>query len=104
MNVAGTEIEGAPEAERELLRVAERLFWWESPARALADRRRFTAQVMNLGSWSDICTVQKYWGEGVFDDVLEHAPAGVWTTRRWNYWHVRRGRMPVPPIPRRFGP
>jgi hypothetical protein len=86
----------------DLIRVAGRLFWWESPEQALTNRLRFVAQVMNLGSWSDIKSVQQVMGESAFEEVLNQPPSGVFTPRRWNYWHLRLRKLPVPNLPRRF--
>jgi len=57
---------------------------------------------MNLGTLEDIRTIEKYWGKQVFVEVLDNPPAGVFTARRWNYWHVRLDRCPAPSLPRRF--
>lgn len=89
-------------ADPELVRVARRLFWWESPAQSLANPLRFTAQVMALGTWNDISLVKARLGETAFALVLDRPRPGVFTQRRWNYWHVRLHRFPVPPLPRRF--
>ncbi len=85
----------------DLFRVAGRLLWWISPDEALKDPMRLVAQVMSLGSWNDVETVERIWGEEVFRAVMDDAPPGLFTARRWNYWHVRLGRLPAPPLPRR---
>jgi hypothetical protein len=82
--------------------VARRLVWWETPQAALQDRTRFIAQVMALGTDRDVETISALFGETIFDEVLDQPPAGLFTARRWNYWHVRRRRQPTPPLPRRF--
>jgi hypothetical protein len=87
---------------RELAAVAERLFWWMSPADALRDEIRFVAQVMALGTDRDVARVEERLGGAVFECVLDHPPTGLFTPRRWNYWHVRQHRTPVPPLPQRF--
>lgn len=60
----------------ELYRVARRLVWWRPPEEALHDRIRFAAQVMNLGTWRDIQTLSRSWGEGVFANVGNACPFG----------------------------
>ena len=89
-------------ADPELAGVARRLFWWESPEQSLADPLRFSAQVMAIGTWNDIRVVQAKLGESAFARVSDKATPGLFTARRWNYWHVRFQRFPVPPLPRRF--
>ena len=98
----GLELEGAGDPDLE--RVAARLFWWLTPRQALGDRHRFVAQVMALGTDRDVAEVERRCGSGAFDAVLDHPPPGVFSARSWNYWHVRRGRRPAPPLPRRFTP
>ncbi len=90
--------EGAERAALES--IAEKLFWWKSPAQALAYPQRFLAQVMTLGTWRDVQTVQRVLGREAFRAVLADAPPGVFDVRSWNYWHVVFG-LPVPPLPTR---
>lgn len=89
---------GVGEAQR-LETVARRLVWWLPVSTALSDPHRLVAQVMNLGSWSDIQTVRSVFGDQAFEAVLDDPPAGLFTARRWNYWHVRLRRLPAPPRP-----
>ena len=85
-----------------LIKVARRLIWWQSPEQALKNGPRFLAQVMSIGTWSDIKLVGQLLGESAFEEVINHAPAGVFSPRRWNYWHVRLGKGPAPRLPKRF--
>jgi len=86
----------------DLIRVARRLVWWESPEQALTNKQRFLAQVMNIGTWTDIKLVEQVVGESAFEAVLTEPPPGVFTARRWNYWHVRLGKHALPDLPKRF--
>ena len=45
----------------DLEQVAKRLFWWKSPAEALADQRRFLAQVMTYGTVEDLSATLRHW-------------------------------------------
>jgi hypothetical protein len=91
-------------ADRDLVQVAERLFWWQTPQQALADPLRFVAQVMALGTDRDVAVAERRFGTEAFDAVLDQPPPGLFTPRRWNYWHVRQHRSPVPALPTRFLP
>lgn len=88
----------------ELVPVARRLIWWQPPAAGLHDLPRLVAQVMNLGTLADIRAVERALGEQAFGQVLDHPPPGVFTARRWNYWHVRLNRLPARALPARFEP
>jgi hypothetical protein len=93
---------GATAKDRILTEIAERLFWWIPPQNALEDQARFVAQVMALGTDRDVKSVEARLGSEVFDRILDNPPPGLFSLRRWNYWHVRQHRNPVPPLPRRF--
>lgn len=93
---------GAIAKNRTVLEVAERLVWWMPPQNALEDPLRFVAQVMALGTDQDVKSVEDQLGSDVFDRVLDHPPAGLFSPRRWNYWQVRQHRTPAPSLPQRF--
>jgi hypothetical protein len=88
--------------DRILTEIAGRLFWWMPAQDALKDPNRFVAQVMAMGTDRDVKGVEAQLGAEVFDRVLDHPPAGLFSPRRWNYWHVRQRRSPVPALPQRF--
>ena len=81
--------------------VASRLFWWKTPAEALADPTRFLAQVMTYGSIEDLSVVERLFPESSFREVLSNPPAGVFDPRSWAYWHVRFGLRVPAELPRR---
>ena len=85
----------------DLEQVASRLFWWKTPAEALADPDRFLAQVMTYGTLEDLMVVQHYFSESAFRGVLANPPAGVFDPRSWNYWHIRFGLEPPAELPKR---
>src|ERR1035437_8884935 len=84
-----------------LKRVARELFWWQAPEVALANPRRFLAQVMTLGTWQEVQLVKEAFGWDAYKDALLNAPAGVFDGRSWAYW---RGGFCAPGggIARRF--
>ena len=87
----------------ELLRVAKKVVWYDSPEETVSDWRTFLTHVMVYGSPSDVATVERYVPSEEFRRVLENAPAGIFTKDVWRRWHERFG-MPVPPLPRRRFP
>ncbi len=83
--------------------LAQRYVWWASVAWALDHPHRFYASVMNLGSWDDILLLLGAVDEDTLRDVLLSAPPGVFSQRSWDFWHVKLGVSPIPPLPvRRF--
>jgi hypothetical protein len=90
------------EEQLALRQIAEKVFWWKQPEEALANVPRFLAQVMTIGTWSDVQAVIAIFGKDTLREVLASPPAGVFDARSWSYWHVVFG-LPVPPLPaRRF--
>ena len=89
------------DAKQPLRGIAERLMWWQPPARSLEQTRRFIVQVMVLGTWEDVKATQQVYGEGAFREALRDAPPGIFDVRSWSYWHHVFGMLPVPALPRR---
>jgi hypothetical protein len=81
--------------------VARRVFWWKSPAEALADPSRFLAQVMVYGTVEDLVVARRHFSPESFRRVLEEPPAGVFDPRSWTYWHVVFGLATPEELPRR---
>jgi hypothetical protein len=87
----------------ELLRVARKVVWYDTPERTLADLTTFLSHLMVYGSSTDVAVTSRYVRAEEFRKVLENAPAGVFTQEAWQKWHEDLG-MPVPPLPRRHFP
>jgi hypothetical protein len=88
---------------RSLEEVARRLVWWRAPEEALADPRRFVAQVMVYGTAEDVMATQARFGESDFRAVLADPPPGLFDRRSWAYWHAVLGLgQPTTPPPARF--
>ena len=88
-------------ANPDLLSLAPRIIWFESPERALTDPVRFLACLMTYGTLDDIAVARRYFTLEDFREALENAPPGIIDQRSWAYWHAMTGRYPPPPMPRR---
>ncbi|WP_159991315.1 hypothetical protein [Pelistega ratti] len=83
--------------------------WWQTPDEAVKNPYRVIAQVMELGTAEDTQLLYKSVGKGVFKDVLDHAIAGWFTPKSWNFWHIicrtdeeqQQNIFNVPPLPKR---
>jgi len=91
------------DAER-LVSIARRVCWWRSADATLENTPLFLCQVMEFGTWADICFVLDHHGKVVFREALRSAPPGLFDNRSWHYWHHRLHLLPVPPPPRRTIP
>ncbi len=80
----------------ELLAVAERVVWFKTPAEALAEPIHFLAHVMTYGTVEDLRALEGFVGQREFEEVLEHAPPGVFDARSWAYWNLKCCRAPAP--------
>ena len=87
----------------ELIRVARKVVWFDSPEESLADLPTFLTHVMVYGTPADVAVVERFVPAGEFKRVLENAPAGMFRMDQWQHWHERFG-MQVPPLPRRRFP
>ena len=88
-------------ASTELEGIAGRLFWWKSAQEALADRKRFLAQVMVYGTAEDVVAVRRSFSDAELREVLADAPAGLFDPRSWAYWHLVLGLEAPSELPRR---
>jgi hypothetical protein len=59
---------------------------------------------MSHATPEDMRVIRRYVSDEDFREALDHAPPGIIDPRSWNYWHLKLGRYPPPPLPRReFG-
>jgi len=85
----------------DLLAVAPRVVWFETPEKALADPIRFMAYVMTYGTPQDVAVVRQYVDDDGFQEAIENAPAGIMDERSWAYWNAMAGHYPATPMPTR---
>lgn len=90
-------------ANRELLRVARRVVWFDTAENTLADPVRFLAHVMVFGTIEDLQALHGMVGKDMCQEALERAPPGIFDARSWAYWNLVCGRQPAPPLPARTG-
>lgn len=86
-------------ASPDLLRIAQRVVWFEPPDRAMADPIRFLAYAMTYGTADDIAILKHHVGDDGFREAIEKAPPGILDERSWAYWNALAGRYPPPPLP-----
>ena len=85
----------------ELEEVARRTVWFQSPAEALGDPVHFIAHVLTYGTHADVKVLRRSVSDEELREALDRAPAGVFDPRSWTYWHLKMGRYPPPPLPKR---
>jgi len=88
-------------AQKQLDPLAKKYVWWEKPQWAYEHPTVFLGNVMNQGTWDDITMVRQLIGDRVLKQALIEAPPGYYSYRSWDYWHLKFGITPIPPLPRR---
>jgi hypothetical protein len=84
--------------------LARRIIWFEPPEKALSDPIRFVAYALERTTIEDMTIIQHYLSDDDLREVIVNAPPGIMTERSWNYWNIKIGRYPVPPlVERKFG-
>ena len=63
-------------------------------------RRRVPAQVMNIGTWDDLCRLVELFSEQELEEVLKGAEPGEFSRRSWSFRHCRLSGD-IPPMPER---
>ena len=87
--------------DSDLLTVAKRVVWFESPEETLRDTTLFLNHVMTHGGVRDVLTVREHFDDQALRHALREACPGVFDPRSWAYWHTVLGMTPVPELPTR---
>lgn len=85
----------------DLEKLAQRYVWWEKPEWAYEHPTVFLANLMNIGTWDDILLARKILGDYILKQALLEAPPGYFSYRSWDFWHLKFGMTPIPPLPKR---
>ena len=88
-------------ATDEILRVAERVIWFEPARAAIADPIRFLAYLMRYGTAAEVEAVSRHVDGAEWREAIENAPAGIIDARSWAYWNIMAGFDPALPLPAR---
>jgi hypothetical protein len=85
----------------EVHELARRYVWWKTPTEALAYRAHLLCQIMQLGTYDDVRSARRLFGDDALRDALRSAPPGILDARSWNFWHLNLFGQPAPPLPAR---
>ncbi len=83
------------------LHMLKKYVWWKTPRAALQDEAHFIAQMMTMGSATDVRWLSSRYSTTDLRQVLRAPPVGIFDARSWHYWHKRLGISPIPPRPTR---
>ena len=78
---------------------AAKYIWWQTPEEAALRPQRVMAQVMDLGTFADVRSLEKTAGPEALAEVTRHAEPGWFSPRSWHFWHRRLGLVPVGAVP-----
>ena len=85
----------------ELIKVAERVIWFEKADDALRYPHRFLAYLMTHGTLEEVLIARKYFSDEDFQAALRNPPPGIFDVRSWSYWNGVYGRHLIPPLQER---
>jgi hypothetical protein len=84
----------------EIMALAKRVIWFESPEKALAEPVRFLAYAFKYADFGDIAVLRQHFNDEALIHALINAPPGIIDARSWAYWNlVLRDLSPPPPMP-----
>jgi hypothetical protein len=75
----------------ELLQIARKVVWYDSPEQTLRDVNTLLVHLMIYGSPEDVAVAERYISKEEFRKALESPPAGVFTEEAWIRWHKSSG-------------
>lgn len=93
-----SDMSNLPQTE-ELLELARRVIWFETPETALHDTPQFVAYVLTYGTHEDTKVLRRHLSDDDLRDALDQAPPGIFDPRSWAYWNLMLDRYPAPPMP-----
>lgn len=82
--------------------MARKYIWWKPAAESLRFPMAILAQVMNIGTWDDLCDLVKHFSEKQLLEILENAECGQFSPRSWHFWSHRLAGHLLP-MPKRKG-
>ena len=85
-------------ADERAAAMARKYVWWQSPERALQDRRLLLAQMMTLATADDTRWLVSRVPAAELRGVLREPPAGVFNRRSWAFRRRRLGLDPAVPV------
>jgi hypothetical protein len=88
----------------DLLQVAKRVVWFQTPQETLRDPVLFLCHVMTYAMIEDLKVVRSSFSDDDFKEALRQAHPGIFDARSWAYWLLILGEQPAPPLPTRQFP
>ncbi len=79
-----------PDKTGRIAYLAKRYFWWSAADENGHSLPRMIAQIMQLGSYDDILSLEGITDRDVLADVMRNSAAGWFDDRSWDFW---RGRL-----------
>jgi hypothetical protein len=77
-------------AARTIAEFGRKYLWWKPLDGQPHSDDRIIAQTMNLGTYDDICLLEKTLGTARLVEIMLHAEPGWFSGRSWELW---RGRL-----------
>jgi len=85
----------------DLMQVAERVIWFDTPEIALADPIMFLNYAMRYAMPTDMNIIRHYVSDDDLREALVKSHPGIIDDRSWAYWHLKLDMYPPPKLPER---
>ena len=85
----------------ELLQVARRVVWFQTPEETLRDAVLFLNHAMTYGTIEELREVRSHFDDDELRAALRNAHPGIFNARSWSYWHLMLDMGAPPPLPKR---
>jgi hypothetical protein len=79
---------------------SRRYIWWGEVNDLDVSPQKAIAQVMNIGTWDDLCRLVALFSPQELLGVLNAAEIGQFNERSWHFWHNWLSGK-IPPMPER---
>jgi hypothetical protein len=84
----------------ELLKLAQKLIWFQPPEESLADPIQLMTYAMTYACASEMNLLLLHAGMQGLEEAIDAQLPGIVDARSWAYWNHMVGRVP-PPLPTR---
>ena len=86
--------------QQAILEIAEQLFWWQPPDKAIQNSKRLITQILEYSTPKSVRVMFNYFSHEEIMDALNNPISGIMSKKSWNFWHIYF-RLPLSPLPKR---
>lgn len=88
-----------PDETGRIADLAKKYLWWDAVDENGHSLPRMIAQIMRLGSYEDILSLETIAGSHVLAEAMRNSAAGWFDDRSWDFWRGRLSHSGIRDIP-----